>query len=54
VQSTLQQLFTVRINPGALPLAVTPTDLRAVNGAFEISGTAENLSLGASAITTSS
>jgi hypothetical protein len=54
VQSTLQQLFTIRINPGALPLAVTPTDLRAVNGAFEISGTAENLTLGADAITTSS
>jgi LmeA-like phospholipid-binding len=54
VQTTLQQLFTIRINPGALPLAVTPTDLRAVNGAFEISGTAENLTLGADAITTSS
>jgi hypothetical protein len=46
-QSTLQQLFTIRIDPGSLPLAVTPTDLKAVNGALEISGTAENLNLGA-------
>jgi hypothetical protein len=52
VQSTLQQLFTIRVNPGALPLAVTPTDLRAVNGALEISGTAQNLTLGAGAVTT--
>ncbi len=48
-QSTLQQLFTIRVNPGALPLAVTPTDLKAVNGALEISGTAQNLTLGAGA-----
>jgi hypothetical protein len=50
-QTALQQLFTLRIDPGALPLAVTPTDLRAVNGALEISGTAENLTLGAGAPT---
>ena len=49
-QTTLQQLFTVRLNPGQLPLSVTPTDLRAVNGALEISGTAENLTLGAGAL----
>jgi LmeA-like phospholipid-binding len=49
-QSMLEELFTIRVNPGALPLAVTPTDLRAVNGALEISGTAENLTLGAAAI----
>jgi hypothetical protein len=54
VQTALQRQFTVRVDPGALPLAVTPTDLRAVNGALEISGTAENLTLGSGALTTSS
>ncbi|OLT21765.1 hypothetical protein BJF78_33990 [Pseudonocardia sp. CNS-139] len=34
VQATLQQLFTLRVNPGALPLAVTPTALHAVPGAW--------------------
>jgi hypothetical protein len=37
----------VRIDPGALPLRATPTDLRAVNGNLEISGTAADLVLGA-------
>jgi hypothetical protein len=47
VERTLRQLFTLRINPGSLPLEVTPTALRARNGALEISGTARNLTLGA-------
>ncbi len=46
-QRTLTQLFSVRIDPGALPLQATPTDLRAVNGTLEISGTASDLVLGA-------
>jgi hypothetical protein len=46
-QRTLTQLFSVRIDPGALPLQATPTDLRAVNGLLEISGTASDLVLGA-------
>lgn len=50
-QTALQQLFTIRVDPGSLPLAVTPTSLRAVPGALEISGTAQNLTLGAGAIT---
>jgi hypothetical protein len=50
-QRMLRDLFTVRIDPGTLPLAVTPTALQARDGALEISGTAENLSLGAGAVT---
>lgn len=47
VRQTLQQLFTVTIDPGALPLQVTPTKLRATpDGAIEISGRARNLTLG--------
>lgn len=47
VQRTLRQLFTVRIDPGSLPLQVTPTALKASNGALVISGEARNLTLGA-------
>jgi len=46
VQQQLQRLFTLRIDPGALPLQVTPTKLRAVNGGLEISGRTRNLTLG--------
>lgn len=46
-QRTLRQLFTVTVDPGSLPLEVTPTALRAASGALEISGTASNLVLGA-------
>jgi hypothetical protein len=53
-QTSLKQLFTLRVDPGSLPLAVTPTDLKAVPGALEISGTAENLTLGAGAISPTS
>jgi len=44
--SALRSLFTVRVDPGRLPLAVTPTELKAVNGALEISGETEGLVLG--------
>jgi LmeA-like phospholipid-binding len=49
IQRTLRQLFTVRIDPGSLPLQVSPTALRANNGQLEISGEARNLALGAPA-----
>jgi hypothetical protein len=39
--------FTLRIDPGSLPLDVTPTDVRAVNGRLEITGEARDLVLGA-------
>ena len=46
-QQTLQRLFTLRIDPGSLPLQVTPTKLRATpDGALEISGRARDLTLG--------
>ncbi|WP_214402789.1 LmeA family phospholipid-binding protein [Pseudonocardia lacus] len=38
--------FEVPIDPGALPLEVTPTDVRAVNGQIEVSGKAADLTLG--------
>lgn len=43
VQSGLSSLFTVRIDPGALPFTITPTTLKAVERAVEVSGTASNL-----------
>jgi hypothetical protein len=46
VQRTLTQLFTIRIDPGKLPLQVTPTDVRAQNGTLEVSGKARDLTLG--------
>jgi hypothetical protein len=52
-QRPLQQLFTVRVDPGSLPLQVTPTALRARDGALEISGTAQDLVLGAGSPVTS-
>lgn len=51
VQTTLSELFTVRITPGGLPLDVTPTEVRADDGALEISGTARDLTLGAAVST---
>jgi hypothetical protein len=50
VQRTLEQRFTLRIDPGSLPLAATPTKLRAVGGTIEISGFADDLTLGDSAV----
>jgi hypothetical protein len=49
VQRLLGENFTVRVDPGSLPLKVTPTDLAAVAGALEISGTAEDLVVGTGA-----
>jgi hypothetical protein len=48
-QQSLQRLFTLRINPGSLPLRVAPTKVRATpDGALEISGRARDLTLGGS------
>lgn len=46
-QRALRGLFTVRVDPGQLPLTVTPTEFKVVNGALEVSGTTTNLVLGA-------
>jgi hypothetical protein len=43
VREGLSDLFTMRLNPGSLPFTVTPTTLKAVDGALEVSGTAEDL-----------
>jgi hypothetical protein len=46
VQRSVSQLFTITIDPGSLPLQVTPTELTAVAGTLQISGTAADLTLG--------
>lgn len=51
-QRGLKQMFTVRVDPGSLPLKVTPTALQAKDGQLEISGTATDLVLGPGAGTT--
>jgi hypothetical protein len=48
VQRSISQMFTISVDPGSLPLQVTPTELTAVNGTLQISGTASNLTLGGS------
>ena len=47
VQRTLSRLFTLRLDPGVLPLQVTPTRLVASNGGLEISGLTGRLVFGA-------
>ncbi|MBV9313557.1 MAG: DUF2993 domain-containing protein [Pseudonocardia sp.] len=46
VQSGLSSLFTVRLNPGALPFSITPTSLRAVDNALQVSGSARDIVIG--------
>jgi len=47
VRRVLNDQFTLRLNPGGLPLQVTPTRLRATNGGLEISGLTGRLVFGA-------
>jgi hypothetical protein len=49
VQEPLRAQFTVSVDPGTLPLQVTPTSLRAQDGVLEISGSTRNRTLGAAA-----
>jgi hypothetical protein len=49
LQRTLSSLFTLTLDPGSLPLQVTPTTLRASSGGLEISGLTGRLVLGAGA-----
>jgi hypothetical protein len=51
VQRTLGRLFTLRLDPGNLPLQVTPTRVVATNGGLEISGLTGRLVLGTGAAT---
>ncbi len=46
VQRALASLFTLRLDPGDLPLEVTPTRLRATSGGLEVSGLTGRLVLG--------
>jgi hypothetical protein len=52
MQAYLRKKFTLRVDPGALPFAVTPTRLRAVGDGLAVSGTAHNITLGATTETT--
>lgn len=52
VQQAVRSMFTVEVDPGSLPLQVTPDELRAVNGVLEISGSATDLLLGSATPTT--
>lgn len=52
VQEMVREMFTVEVDPGTLPLQVTPDELRAVDGVLEISGSATDLVLGAGATPT--
>ena len=47
VLRALSDRFTLRLDPGGLPLQVTPTQLRATNGGLEISGLTGRLVFGA-------
>lgn len=49
VQDAVRDRFTVEVDPGSLPLEVTPTELRARDGVLEISGSTTDLVLGTSA-----
>ncbi|SHK41859.1 Protein of unknown function [Pseudonocardia thermophila] len=46
VQRVVAEVFTVTVDPGSLPLQVTPTELTAESGALRVSGTARNLTIG--------
>jgi len=46
LQRTLSRLFTLTLDPGGLPLQVTPTTVRATSGGLEISGLTGRLVLG--------
>jgi hypothetical protein len=46
VQNSLRQAFTLRIDPGRLPFGVTPTRLRALDNALELSGSTDGLVIG--------
>ncbi|MGQ0481233.1 MAG: hypothetical protein ACT4O0_09425, partial [Pseudonocardia sp.] len=46
MQSGLRQLFTLRIDPGTLPFGMTPTTLKAVDNALEVSGSGRDLVIG--------
>lgn len=51
LQRRLSRLFTLTLDPGSLPLQVTPTTLRASSGGLEISGLTGRLVLGPGAPT---
>lgn len=52
IQDAVRDRFTVSVDPGSLPLQVTPTELRATeDGVLEISGSTTDLVLGAAAPT---
>ena len=51
IEQTVLRLFTVRIDPGTLPFTVTPTSVRADNGALVVEGTARDVVVNSSGTT---
>jgi hypothetical protein len=45
IEQAVLRLFTVRLDPGTLPFSVTPTAVRADNGALIVEGTARDVVL---------
>jgi hypothetical protein len=46
-QAQLRRMFTLRLEPGSLPFNATPTQLKAVDRALEITGSAKDIRIGA-------
>jgi hypothetical protein len=46
IQDKVLPLFAVRLNPGELPFAVTPTEVKIEDGALAVQGTATGIVLG--------
>jgi hypothetical protein len=45
-QAQLRRMFTLRLQPGTLPFNATPTQLKAVDRALEITGSAKDVRIG--------
>jgi hypothetical protein len=51
IERAVMQLFTVRLDPGQLPFSVTPTAVRADDGALVVEGNARDVVVTASGVT---
>ena len=51
VEQSVLRMFTVRLDPGTLPFTVTPTSVRADNGALVVEGNAHNVVVNSSGTT---
>ncbi len=51
IEQTVLRLFTVRLDPGQLPFAVTPTSVKADDGSLVVEGNARNIVVNSSGVT---